>query len=149
MIGWPTGSAARLWHRKANSRLWPVLELADQHDPWPGWREFHCEASALATLPANWREMLSHVKGVYLLVDLDDGGKQYVGSAKGIDSLLGRLEGYAHGGTNGNRGLTRGHRYQVAVLEPVAMLTPDQTIEEIESQWKDKLGTREYGLNCN
>lgn len=86
-------------------------------------------------------------QGVSLLIDLDDDGKQYVGSAKGTDSLLGRFSGYAKGGTTGNRGLTRGHRYVVSVLEPVAMLTPDQTIEAVESQWKDRLGTREYGLN--
>lgn len=146
VIEWPGG---RNWHRRADSMLWPVLEIADQHDPWPGWRAFHCEADELATLPHEWRSMLSHTKGVYLLIDLDDGGKQYVGSAKGTDSLLGRLLGYAKGGTNGNRGLTRGHRYLVSVLEPVAMLTPDQTIEAVEGQWKDRLGTREYGLNQN
>lgn len=93
--------------------------------------------------------MLAHTKGVYLLIDLDDGGKQYVGSAKGTESLLGRLLGYAGGGTNGNKGVTRGHSYRVSVLEPVAMLTPDQTIEDVESQWKDRLGTRQYGLNHN
>lgn len=147
VIGWPIGSAGRSWHRRAHSMLWPVLEIADQHDPWPGWREFHCDVDELATLPQEWRSMLAHTKGVYLLIDLDDHGKQYVGSAKGTDSLLGRLLGYAKGGTNGNRGLTRGHRYVVSVLEPVAMLTPDQTIEGVESQWKDRLGTREYGLN--
>lgn len=149
VIVWPTGSAGRSWHRKADSMLWPVLEIADQHDPWPGWRAFHCEADELATLPHEWRSMLSHTKGVYLLIDRDDAGKQYVGSAKGSDSLLGRLLGYAGGGTNGNRGLTTGHRYEVSVLEPVAMLTPDQTIEAVESQWKDRLGTRTYGLNEN
>lgn len=149
VIAWPPGSAGRIWHRRADSMLWPVLEIADQHDPWPGWREFQCEADELATLPHDWQSMLSHTKGVYLLVDLDGDGKQYVGSAKGADSLLGRLHGYAKGGTNGNRGLSRGHRYRVSVLEPVTLLTPDQTIEEIESQWKDRLGTREYGLNQN
>ena len=149
VIEWPSGSAGRAWHRRASSAQWRVLEIADQHDPWPGWREFHCLADELATLPAEWRSMLAHTKGVYLLIDLDDGGKQYVGSAKGVDSLLGRLLGYARGETNGNKGLTRGHSYRVSVLEPVAMLTPDQTIEDVESQWKDRLGTRLYGLDQN
>ena len=62
---------------------WPVLDIADQHDPWPGWRAFRCTADELPTLPHEWRSMLSHTKGVYLLIDLDDAGKQYVGSAKG------------------------------------------------------------------
>lgn len=149
VISWPTGPAGRSWHRRADTTLWPVLEIADQHDPWPGWRAFHCKADELATLPQEWRSMLAHTKGVYLLIDLDDAGKQYVGSAKGTDSLLGRLLGYSRGGTNGNRGLTRGHRYEVSVLEPVAVLTPDQTIEALEGQWKDRLGTRTFGLNEN
>lgn len=149
VIDWPPGSAGRAWHRRASSAEWHVIEIADQHDPWPGWRDFHCSADELGTLPAEWRSMLAHTKGVHLLIDLNNGGKQYVGSAKGAESLLGRLSGYAGGGTNGNKGLTRGHSYRVSVLEPVAMLTPDQTIEDIESQWKERLGTRLYGLNRN
>ena len=149
VIEWPSGSAGRAWHRRASSAQWRVLEIADQHDPWPGWRQFYCLADELPRLPAEWRSMLAHTKGVYLLIDLNDGGRQYVGSAKGTDNLLGRLLGYTRGGTNGNKGLTRGHSYRISVLEPVAMLTPDQTIEDIESQWKDRLGTRLYGLNQN
>ena len=81
VIDWPTGNAGRLWHRNVTSRLWLVLEIADQHDRWPGWRAFHCDADALATLPSNWRDLLTHTKGVYVLMDLDDHGKLYVGSA--------------------------------------------------------------------
>jgi hypothetical protein len=82
-------------------------------------------------------------------VDIDAGGKQYIGSAKGNENLLGRLLGYADGGTNGNRGLVRGHRYQVSILEVVGTGASDITIEKIEAEWKDKLGTRVHGLNKN
>lgn len=73
----------------------------------------------------------------------------YVGSAKGSENLQGRRLGYAEGGTNGNKGLTKGHRYQVSLLEVVGMGASDLTIEMVESHWKDKLGRRRYGLNQN
>lgn len=59
------------------------------------------------------------------------------------------MQGYADGGTNGNTGLTKGHRYQVSVLEVVGTGESDTTIEKIEHQWKAKFRTREYGLNNN
>lgn len=149
VVDW--GRAYITWKQWADrSAPKPVVEITDQLEtPFPGWRAFRCEADQLATLPANWRGALAASKGVYLLLDLDDGGRPYVGSAKGADSLLGRLEGYAGGGTNGNRGLTAGHRYQVNVLEVVGTGEPDATIEKIENQWKDKLGSKAFGLNRN
>ena len=78
---------------------------------------------------------------------------QYVGSAKGADSLLGRWLTYAADGHGGNKELraarARGRRtYQVSVLEVVDEHTPDDTIEQIESYWKNKLLSREFGLNA-
>ena len=93
------------------------------------------------------------MKGVYLLVDVES-GQQYVGSAKGADSLLGRWLEYANGGDGGDVRLKavarHGRRhYQVSVLEVVDGNTPDDTIEQIESYWKSKLLTRRFGLNAN
>jgi hypothetical protein len=96
----------------------------------------------LRSLPSSWQQVLRSVKGVYLLVDVDS-GKQYVGSAKGAESLLGRWMEYAAGGDGGDLALKAaardGHRkYQVSVLEVVDENTPDETIEQIESHWKNK-----------
>ena len=90
--------------------------------------------------------MLRSVKGVYLLVDADS-GQHYVGSAKGADSLLGRWMSYVDGGDGGDVGLRAAARegrrhYQVSVLEVVDENTPDDTIERIESHWKNKLLSR-------
>ena len=68
------------------------------------------------------------VKGVYLLVDIAT-GQQYVGSAKGADSLLGRWMDYATDGHGGNLALKeaskKGRRtYQVSVLEVVDETPP-------------------------
>jgi|GEM_PF-3134119 len=61
---------------------------------------------------------------------------------------------YAAGGDGGDVALEAvardGRRnYQVSVLEVVDENTPDDTIEQIESYWKNKLLSREFGLNRN
>jgi hypothetical protein len=91
--------------------------------------------------------VLRAVKGVYLLV-CPDTGKQYVGSAKGDDSLWGRFTEYARTGHGGNVELIqRGRRnYLVSVLEVV---NSDLGIERVEEAWKQKLMTRKFGLNKN
>lgn len=107
----------------------------------------------MPTLPNGWQQVLRSVKGVYLLIDVES-GQQYVGSAKGAESLLGRWMSYADGGDGGDVGLEAAARtgrrhYQVSVLEVVDENTPDDTIERIESYWKNKLLTRQFGLNRN
>jgi len=152
VIEW--GASTVGWHqwagRGGHAQAKPIVEITTQQEqPFPGWRNFRCVADDLLTIPSGWRGALAANRGVYLLVDLGAGGKQYIGSAQGNENLLGRLLGYAEGGTNGNRGLTRGHRYQVSILEVVGTGASDITIEKIEAEWKDKLGTRVHGLNKN
>jgi hypothetical protein len=72
-----------------------------------------------------------------------------VGSAKGEESLLARFLDYAENGHGGNVELQNrpNARYRVSLLEVVDLSLPDKRIEEIESIWRDKLITREHGLN--
>ena len=61
---------------------------------------------------------------------------------------------YADGGDGGDVGLRAANRngrrkYQVSVLEMIDDHTPDDTIEQIESYWKNKLLTRRFGLDLN
>jgi hypothetical protein len=61
---------------------------------------------------------------------------------------------YTDGGDGGDVGLKavarNGRRnYQVSVLEVLDENTPDDTIEQIESHWKNKLLSRQFGLNRN
>jgi hypothetical protein len=139
------------WVQRAASKPKTVIELGPQNEPrFPGFSKFARPVDDIPTLPSSWSDVLRSVKGVYLLVDVDS-GKQYVGSAKGEDSLLGRWLQYANGGDGGDIGLrTAGCRnYQISVLEVVGATTPDETIEQIESNWKGKLLTRIFGLNRN
>lgn len=150
VIDW--GAGTRSWVQRAAKQPKAVVEIAQQYEPrFPGFREFVYSVDQVPSLPNGWQQVLRSVKGVYLLVDVDS-GHQYVGSAKGADSLLGRWMSYASGGDGGNKGLKtaakRGpRRYQVSVLEVVDENTPDTTIEQIESHWKNKLLTRRFGLN--
>jgi hypothetical protein len=152
VIEW--GSGYRSWFQRAARQAKPVVEIAHQYEPrFPGFRTFTRPVEDLPSLHSGWQQVLRSVKGVYLLVDLDS-GQQYVGSAKGADSLLGRWMDYAAGGHGGDLALKEaarhGHRrYQVSVLEVVDENTPDDTIEQIESHWKDKLLSRRFGLNRN
>lgn len=152
VIEWGTGK--RTWVQRAANQAKPVLEIAHQYEPrFPGFRVFTRAVDELPSLPSGWQQVLRSVKGVYLLVDVDS-GQQYVGSAKGAESLLGRWMDYAAGGDGGDLALKAAakdgcRKYQVSVLEVVDETTPDETIELIESQWKNKLLSRRFGLNRN
>lgn len=146
------GPGTRVWVQRAANQSKPVIEIAEQYEPkFPGFRRFARLVDDVPTLPSGWQQVLRSVKGVYLLVDVET-GQQYVGSAKGADSLLGRWMDYATDGHGGNRALEQARKkgrrtYQVSVLEVVDVNTPDETIEQTESYWKSKLLSREFGLN--
>jgi hypothetical protein len=147
------GKGFRTWVQRASSHEHDkvVRSIRDQIEPpFPGFTEFRCAASEVPNLYPSWQEVLRNVKGVYVLV-CQATGKQYIGSAKGEESLLGRFFDYArdgHGGDVGLREQTRDHscRYQVSVL---AVLNADYEILAVENAWKEKLMTRQFGLNRN
>jgi hypothetical protein len=145
------GPGTRTWVQLAARQPKTVRAIRDQEEPrFPGFSQFCVDIEEVPGLYPSWQERLREVKGIYVLVDKDT-GKQYVGSAKGEESLLGRLSDYARTGDGGNVELKRrnGARYQVGVLEVVNQSLPDHRIEEIESWWKRKLMSREHGLNRN
>jgi hypothetical protein len=144
------GGAARVWVQRATRNAKAVLEIRTQEDPpFPGFHRFAWQLDRMDDLPPAWADLLRNVKGVYVLVDMAS-GKQYVGSAQGEDSLLGRWVSYAdgHGGNVELRRLGR-RTYQAAVLEAVAFATPDRRVIDLEAGWKEKLMSRTYGLNAN
>ena len=79
-------------------------------------------------------------------------GAQYVGSATGADGFLGRWRSYAdgHGGNVALRELAhRADDYEVRILETVGSSATLDDVCDLESLWKDKLGSRVQGLNRN
>lgn len=152
VIEW--GAGTRSWVQRASNQPKPVAEIADQYEPrFPGFRSFVRPIDDMPHLPHGWQQVLRSVKGVYLLVDIHT-GSLYVGSAKGADSFFGRWMDYATDGHGGDKALIAAGKdgkrtYQVSVLEVVDEYTPDDTIEQIEAYWKNKLMSRTFGLNRN
>jgi hypothetical protein len=77
--------------------------------------------------------------------------EQYVGSATGADGFHGRWLAYARDGHGGNVALK--HRdpsdYHVSVLEVAGSAATSEEIVGMETLWKQKLQSREMGLNKN
>lgn len=97
-----------------------------------------------------WIKALSSVNGVYLIQDTLS-GRLYVGSAYGEQGIYGRWSNYAQNGHGGNLELKNidPSNFVFSILEIVpATMTADEVIEH-ENRWKEKLGTRQFGLNNN
>ena len=148
VIDW--GKSFINWAQNAKGQDKPVLEIKRQvgEPPFPGLISFVTTIGGLAAIPASWRLPLSAVKGVYLLVCLRT-GKQYVGAAYGIGGFWERWEQYRQNGHGGNEDmkLDPHTEYQVSVLETAASSALPADIIALESRWKEKLRSRQFGLN--
>ncbi len=129
---------------------------------FPGFDELILSFDELQTIIKNpdanrqWHKMLSSVAGIYLIVDMTDGG-QYIGSASGNNGILGRWSNYADSHHGNNKRLLallkdepeRYKNFQFTILRTLPKtLTSDQVIA-YEQKYKQKLGTRVFGLNEN
>ena len=150
LVEW--GESTRAWSQNAERQDKPIVALlpALYEVPFPGFGAFSCSVSQVLTLPATWRNTLTSVGGVYLLVDPST-GEQYVGSAYGEGGFIGRWDAYVRNGHGGNKLLKDRPRadYQISILEvSSATDTPEDVIRR-EALWKEKLGSRAHGLNAN
>ena len=106
---------------------------------------------------ASWKNALSKVKGVYLIVDTST-GKQYVGSAYGSDCIWQRWTEYAKNGHGGNvelrnllksKGENHKYNFKYSILEVCNINLGNEYIIERETYWKEVLMSRKFGLNNN
>jgi GIY-YIG catalytic domain len=97
-----------------------------------------------------WVKALSSVNGVYLIKDKLS-GKLYVGSAYGEQGIYGRWSTYAQNGHGGNKKLKPldPKKFEFSILEIVPPTSSANEVIQRENRWKEKLGTRESGLNDN
>ena len=97
-----------------------------------------------------WIKALSSVNGIYLIQDTLS-GKLYVGSAYGEQGIYGRWSTYAQNGHGGNLELQSldSSNFVFSILEIVPATTTVDGVIEYENRWKEKLGTRQFGLNKN
>lgn len=160
----PPGRAIRLnfENHLDNIEVVSVLEQPYAGEPFPGHDRINHTLRELEVAVKqdwhDWRGALQHMKGVYVIHDVET-GEPYVGSASGDTGIWARLCQYVdslHGGNVGLRELVgqEGPEYaranlRFALLEFWSMRTGDDHVLARESYWKDVLLSRKFGLNRN
>ncbi len=150
VVDW--GKGFRSWVQRPDRQNKAILEIRRVaiEPPFPGFTSFSWSMRELSSVPASWRAALSAVSGVYLLVSRST-GQQYVGSAYGVGGFWARWEDYfrtGHGGNEAMKLVSEGD-YQVSVLEFASSSASVEEIIAMEVNWKNKLLTRQFGLNRN
>lgn len=154
VVDWGRG---RNWVRHLPGKGRPIViaEIRENewHRPFPGYTTFQTTLHEIDSFSTVWASHLSNCCGVYLLVHPDT-GNQYVGAATGSDGFLGRWRAYAANGHGGNkllRPLARAGipNYRISILEVAGSAATSEDVLRREASWKDKLGSRAYGLNAN
>lgn len=129
---------------------------------FPGFDELILSFDELQTIIKNpdanrqWHTMLSSVAGIYLITDMTD-GNQYVGSAYGDKGILGRWVNYVETHHGNNKGLIsilenepeRYKNFQFSIFRTLPKTMTNDQVIGYEQKYKQKLGTRAFGLNEN
>lgn len=146
------GLGYRAWIQRGDRKPKPIVELKRTfaEDPFPGYAKLLLRLSDIETIPATWREALRATRGIYLMT-CPRTREQYVGMASGSDGFLGRWREYAASGHGGNVALKSRDPsdYQLSILETVGLSATLSDLATLEILWKDKLQSREMGLNRN
>jgi len=160
VIDW---KGALAWHQWYRDRL--VVEIRPAGRALPPFRDYlrvHLTFEDLRRLAAqpdahrDWVAGLSAVGGVYLIVDSLT-GQQYVGSATGMGGIWQRWCDYAESGHGNNlklrelcdRGLAHPQAFRFSILETFSRTLSREEALAMEAFFKQKLGTRAFGLNAN
>lgn len=132
-------------------------------DEFPGLMKIKISAHQLKKIIENpeihkkWYDSLTRLQAVYLITDLSS-GNQYVGTTYGLNGLWQRWESYVNTGfTGGNSMLEKlksektnfYNDFQYSILEVLPQNANQKECVSAEGLWKDKLGTRAFGLNKN
>jgi len=150
IIDWG-GSPVR-WYQNAGNTPKEIIQFNKSivEPPFPGVASFEWDSNNISSIYKSWVNYLSDSKGIYILVDKDT-GNQYIGSATGRNGFYGRWLQYEENGHGGNKLLKKLKNpiYKVGILEIAGSLETSDDILKKESDWKDKLGSRSFGLNAN
>jgi hypothetical protein len=123
------------------------LRASGAEPSYPGHSKFLAQLSEIETLPSSWGQILTNAKGIYLLT-CPQTKEQYVGGAFSDGGFLARW--LMHASRQGDAAAFRARApsdYRVSILEVAGSLATDADIVEMEQRWKDKLQSREMGLN--
>ena len=151
VVDWP--GLERSWWRWSDRNSITVSVIHEQSlldEEMPPWDELILTWEELKILPSAWKAALGQWRGVYYIFDETD-GKGYVGSAYGGDNILGRWLNYAARGHGGNKKLRSrdSSRFLFSILQRVSPDRESRDVIRLETAWKARLHTREFGLNAN
>ncbi len=162
VVDW--GKSTRSWHQWLKGSSKEIIEISPKGylKPFPGYEDFILTYGELKKLFANpsanreWRDLLQATAGIYLILDTKS-GKQYVGSASGESGIWGRWQAYSDNGHGGNMKLIAlqttspeaSHRFEFSILRTLPRSMARKTVIGYEKHYKEKLGSRAFGLNLN
>lgn len=150
-IEWP--KPYQQWWRWAARGQFPVQTIEAESRfvrGMPDWRDLVLGWNELRCLPSSWQSTLAQWRGIYLIHD-SERRCGYVGSAGGSENILGRWLGYAVTGHGGNRELRRSNpdSLRFSILERTSPDLDQAELVALENSWKERLHTRQFGLNAN
>jgi GIY-YIG catalytic domain len=146
-IDW--GDSPRAWIQRRTDKVITELYREFKEAEFPGFSKFIKRLSEIELIPSEWIAILRNQRGIYLLT-CPDTKEQYVGKASGAGGFWGRWQDYIGDGHGGNIRLrSRVSDYQVSILETVGNAMSDAELSALEARWKEKLQSREMGLNAN
>jgi len=161
VIDW--GNSTRKWIQKYNSRARKIFEIkrSGYSKEFPGYLELILSFKELEEIVNNpddnylWKDKLSSVFGIYLLVDKKT-ELQYIGAAYNEDGIWGRWENHINTGFKGSKlikqlldeGKIDKYDFQFTILEVLPNNSNKNQVLEREKLYKQKLRTREkFNLN--
>ena len=130
---------------------------------FPGYEKIILSMKKLRTIIASpqihkeWRMSLMNSAGIYLIYD-SSSGNQYVGSAYGGNGIFDRWKEYASNGHGKNKllkelleknGDAHADNFVFSILQTMPLSSNKDDVIAKECLYKNKLGTRAYGLNSN
>lgn len=155
------GKSERSWQQWLKPREIVEILPSGYVEDFPGFLELSLDYDKLKkiiekpTANREWHLMLKSVAGIYLILDTET-GMQYVGSAYGDEGILGRWRTYAETGHGGNKLLKElvnlkpdyyPGKFRFTILHTLNKSTTMDEVIDWERRFKDKLGTRAFGLN--
>ena len=159
VIEWGGGTAN--WHHWATNEK-PITMIEADRRIFPGYDNVLLTFDELKEIVDNeqwyqtWHTTLSSISGIYLIVDRAS-GRSYVGSAYGEGGILGRWKEYVmtkHGGNKRMKELLSVHPdgyhdFQFSILRVLPKTVSSEEAIGIESLYKKKLCSIQFGLNDN
>jgi hypothetical protein len=160
IVDW--GPSTRSWHQWLKPK--EIIEILPKGFVryFPGYLDFildfqeMCKVIESPEANREWHQKLGSIAGIYLITDSNT-GMQYVGSAFGSEGILGRWKTYAQTGHGNNDQLIKlleinqnyCRNFRFTILRTLPKSLTNREIIEVESLYKEKLGTKTFGLNSN